>query len=234
MASKIGLFVLLWISVLGSAAAQQLPWTIIANGTLTTSSQIYLFPDATDPVARSVYTDLTSFFGYGMEIRYHFPDTHVAVGVSADYSRATSQQPLSSSIPVDIPVADGYRALTIEGTGYFLIPFSGSGFGVFMGGGIGGYFGKRTYTLGDTEAPLVGWTPGFGIHVLAGVSVHFTERLSVLGEMKFRDLQFSSTNQFRSSPVIYQGTQIRVDRTPFNSNVHTDGITFQIGLGFSM
>lgn len=235
MASKNGILGLLVLTSLVPARAQELPWTVIVNGTLTTSSQIYIFPDASDPFLRSEYTDLTSFFGYGMEVRYQFPETHVAVGISADYSRATSQQPLSSLIPESIPVVDGYRALTIEGTGYFIIPFSGSTFGVFMGGGVGGYFGKRDYAIGDTQAPLISWKPGFGIHVLAGVSVHFTERLSVVGEMKFRDLQFESTNQFRSSRVTYGGIEITgINRAPFDSNVHTDGITFQLGVGLSL
>jgi len=226
--------VVLVVVVIVPTRAQELPWTIMAKGTLTTSSQIYFNPDATDPVTRSEYTDLTGFFGYGAEVRYQFPDTRVAAGISVDYARATVEQPLSGSIPENIPVKDGYGALSVEGTGYFIIPFSGSSFGVHMGGGIGGYFGKRTYSIGTADAQLVGWKPGFGIHVLAGVSVHFTERLSVIGEMKFRDLQFSSTNQFSNSSITYQGTQVRLSREPFDSNVHTDGITFQLGFGFSL
>jgi hypothetical protein len=233
MTTKTGLLLVLIVGMGIQASAQQFPWTVIVNGSLTTSSQIYFNPNASDPVLRSEFTDLPSFFGFGGEVMYRVPESHVAIGVSTDYSRARVQQPLSGSLLQDIPVDDGYKALTMELTGYFLIPFSGGNFGVFMGGGVGGYIGRRSYTIGNSEASLVSWHPGFGIHVLAGVSWRVLDRISIMGEMKFRDLQFSSTNQFPKSPVIYQGTQIRVSPTPFDSNIHTDGITFQVGLGFS-
>ncbi len=215
------------------ASAQEHPWTLIANGILTSSSQIYYNPYSADPILRSQYLELSGFFGYGLELKYQIPESHVAFGLSVDRGNARNTAPLSGYLDQTIPVDDGYSVIPVELSGYFLIPISGNTFSLFMGGGTGVYFGKRIYAIGGTDADLVSTSPGFGIHVLAGASFRFTERLSVVGQMKFRDVQFESTNQFSATPILYEGTQIRVSRTPFTSSIHTDGIVFQLGLGVS-
>ena len=55
------------------------PLSIILKGNLTTSSLIYVTPDAADPVAQGNTFDLSGTFGYGAEIRYRIPETSLAV-----------------------------------------------------------------------------------------------------------------------------------------------------------
>jgi hypothetical protein len=208
--------------------AQDLPWTIVLKGNLTTSSQIY-----PDPIENAPYVDVTDFFGYGAELKYLIPETHLAVSISVDRIHARFEQPLFKYQGPYIPVNDGFDAVPVEVTGYFIIPASGNTFGIFMGGGLGMYFGQRTYSWGTTEADLVNSTPGIGIHVLAGVSYRFVQQFSVIGEMKFRDLQFKATNKFPVAVVDYEGTRLRLPSGPIDSNIHTDGITFQIGVAFN-
>ena len=129
---------------------------------------------------------------------------------------------------------DGYRAIPVELTGYFMIPFSTKKVGIFIGGGAGLYFGKRTYRLAGVEAPVVESSPGFGIHVLAGLSYSFTPWISLVGEMKFRDLQFTSSNAFSVPQITYNGAVITVGQEPFASRVNTDGIVFQLGVAYTL
>jgi hypothetical protein len=210
------------------AAAQDLPWAIVLKGNLTTSSQIY-----PDPVEHASFLDVTDFFGYGVEVKYLIPETHLAVSVSVDRIHARFEQPLFKYQGPYIPVNDGFNTVPVEVTGYFIIPASGNTFGIFMGGGLGIYFGQRVYSWGATDADLVNSTPGIGIHVLAGVSYRVMQHFSLIGEMKFRDLQFKSTNKFAAAVVDYEGTRLRLPAGPIDSNVHTDGITFQIGVAFN-
>ncbi|HTY60542.1 MAG TPA: hypothetical protein VMF59_17085 [Bacteroidota bacterium] len=206
------------------------PFSVILKGNLTTSSLIYVTPDASDPVAQGNTFDLTGTFGYGAEIRYRFPETSLALGFSADYIRSRGTGSLNGT---RIPIEDGYTAIPVELTGYFIIPLSGEYFGVFMGGGAGMYFGSRRYVLAGVEAPSVQNTPGFAIHVLGGISYRFLNSFQGVFEMKFRDLQFQSVNQFASRVIRYQDTVINVSTAPFNSRVETDGIIFQIGIAFN-
>lgn len=207
------------------------PFSIILKGNLTTSSLIYVSPDAVDPVAQGNTVDLTGTFGYGAEIRYRIPETSLALGVSADYIRSRGASSLNGTT---IPTRDGYTAIPVELTGYFIIPLSGEYFGVYMGGGAGMYFGSRTYSLAGVEAASVENTPGFAIHVLGGISYRFLKSFQGIFEMKFRDLQFESVNAFSTRVIRYQDTVINVSTQPFKSRVETDGIIFQIGIAYTL
>lgn len=216
-----------------SLQAQERPFSMILKGNFTTSSEIFPNPGSTDPIARSLSYAVDDFFGYGGELRYQFSGWNIAVGVSADYIKAGSSYTISLSPLQHVPVEDGYMVVPIEVTGYFIIPASGKTFSIYMGGGGGAYFGQRVYSLAGTEAAVTGTKPGFGIHVLGGISIHVTERFFFVGEMKFRDLQFESTNVFSMPEITYQGFTAPVSQAPFNSKIHIDGILFQLGAAFS-
>ncbi|MBM2846533.1 MAG: hypothetical protein HW407_1845 [Bacteroidetes bacterium] len=227
------LFVLNAIFLRPSASAQERNIAVVLKANITTASRLFTNPNSPDVIQRSQFFSLEDFFGYGLEVRYLIPETNIALGLSTDYIRTTVTQTVRISTSKSIPVEDGYRVIPVELTGYFLIPVSGETFGVFMGGGVGGYFGRRVYKLGNTEAATTDIGRGFGIHVLGGLSYRFTEWFSLNAEMKFRDLQFQTTNQFASSTAVYNGTFINVSRAPFDGRVHTDGVVFQLGTVFN-
>jgi hypothetical protein len=206
------------------------PFTLILKGNLTTSSLIYVTPDAADPVQQGNTFNLTGTFGYGAEIRFRFPETNLALGISTDYIRSSGSSTLNGT---SIPTQDGYTAIPVEMTGYFIIPLSGEYFGVYMGGGAGVYFGNRTYSIAGIEAASVNNTPGFAIHVLGGISYRFWGSFQGTFEMKFRDLQFQSEDAFTTRVIRYRDTIINVSTQPFNSRVETDGIVLQIGIAFT-
>ncbi|HEX9006293.1 MAG TPA: hypothetical protein VF889_03290, partial [Bacteroidota bacterium] len=173
-------------------------------------------------------------FGYGAEVRYFFPEAHVALGLSVEYLQATVDRPITTAnTGAVIPVSDGYTVVPIEFTGYFLIPFSGPTFGVYMGGGAGVYPGWRQYSVGNVASSSGTMAPGAGIHVLAGVSYRPISRLTILGEMKFRDLQFKTSNSFPGTRIIYQGIAVPVSAAN-DASIHTDGMIFQLGVGISL
>jgi hypothetical protein len=222
--------VFLFSTLSQSLASDAKSFSISFKGSLTTGSQLFPHPNSADEAQRAEFFSIKEILGYGIEVRYRFPETELAIALSADYLRATE----SSSIRLSgkqIPLDDGYRVLPVELTGYFLIPISGDVIGVYMGGGAGAYFGRRIYRIGNTEAPSIDQGVGVGIHVLSGVSYRFSNVVSVNAEMKFRDLQFNSTNQFPASKIQYGTTSVDVPTTkPFESRVHTDGIVFQVGV----
>ncbi len=205
-------------------------FSIAVKGSLTTTSQLFPNPNSPDEVQRAQFISLKDIWGIGVEVRYRFPETDLALALSADYLRTTQRSSIRLSGNRTIPVDDGYRVIPVELTGYFLIPLSGETIGVYMGGGGGAYFGRRVYRIGSVEAPSTNHGVGFGIHVLSGVSYRFTDMISAVAEMKFRDLQFTSVNQFSSSTIRYGSTVVPVSTLPFESRVHTDGIVFQLGI----
>lgn len=215
-------------------------FSLVFRGNLTTGSQLFPMPNASDPFDRAQYLPINDILGVGIELRYRIPETNLAFGISAEYLRTTTDNNTVSfyggpNSPIKvvgnsrIPVEDGYRVIPLEATGYFLIPISGPTFGVYMGGGAGAYFGHRIFRIAGTEAGATNSGVGFGIHVLGGMSFTFTDFFALSAEMKFRDLQFESTNAFSRATIHYGDSDVSVSTEPFDSRVHTDGIVFQLG-----
>ncbi len=217
--------------LMGRLNAGEKPFAVIVKGNLTTSSLLYPNNNAADEILRTTSYPVGSFFGTSIELRYRFPESNAAVGVSADYLRAKSDRSITAG-SLTVPVEDGYRVIPVEVTGYFIIPFSGPTFGVFMGGGAGLYFGRREYTVAGVAPASVSVSPGFGIHVLGGVSYRLNDLLSLTAEMKFRDLQFEETTQF-TKRIRYQGTLLNIGTSPETLRVQTDGMIFQLGVAIS-
>jgi hypothetical protein len=222
----------LWVLCVGmpqASTAREKLFFLTVKTNYTTGSQLFSNLDSPNEVERAQFLPIENFFGYSIELKYQIPETYVALGLSADYISTTKASPLRISPAQSIPAEDGYRVIPLELTAYFLIPVSGPTFGIYMGGGGGVYLGHRIYSIAGVEAASAGQGHGFGIHVLGGLSYNFTEWFSMSGEMKFRDLQFSSSNAFPVSQILYNNTVINVSRKPFDSRVHTDGIVFQLG-----
>ena len=218
---------------ISAARADENAFSIVVKGNLTTGSQLFTNPNSPSAVQRADFIPIKDFFGYGLELRYQIPDTYLALGLSAEYVRATVSKSLFAPPVTAVPVDDGYRVVPIEMTAYFLIPVSGPFFGVYMGGGAGVYIGRRDYSVAGTEAATTDWGHGFGIHVLGGFSFQLNNWFALNAEMKFRDLQFSTTNAFAVSRIRYQSATVNLSQTPFASQVHTDGIVFQLGAAIS-
>jgi hypothetical protein len=157
----------------------------------------------------------------------------LSVGISSDRIVSSETQDVRLGGGRTVPEDDGYVLIPVELTGYFRIPVTDGAFGVFMGGGAGLYFGQRRYALAGAAAGSTGSTPGFGIHVLAGVHYRFTEAFDLTAEMKFRDAQFETTNAFTTPSVRYGATQVTLPGKPFDASIHTDGMVIQFGAAYS-
>jgi len=211
------------------------PFQVVVQGSYTTSSSLFPNPEAPGAVDRAYSVELEGSLGYGAEIRYAIPSTQVTIGLGAEYIVASSsgRRPITPSATRTVPVDDGFEVVPIELTAYLAIPVAGESFGLYMGGGAGAYIGHRTYALAGVEAPSTGNGTGFGIHVLGGMRWRFVPRVTAFGAMKFRDLQFESSNVFTVPAVEYNGLQIPVSQEPFPSRVNTEGIVFQFGVAVS-
>ncbi|MEK7249834.1 MAG: hypothetical protein AAB209_05355, partial [Bacteroidota bacterium] len=123
---------ILSVTISQSRASEGKSFSVSLKGSLTTGSQLFPNPNSSNDSLRAAFFSLKDIWGYGIEVRYRFPETDLAIALSADYLR-TTQSRLTDIIPED----DGYRVIPVELTGYFIIPLSGETIGVYMGGGAG-------------------------------------------------------------------------------------------------
>ena len=92
----------------------------------------------------------------------------------------------------------------MEFTGYFHIPVTDGAFGVYMGGGVGVYFGERRYALAGCTGRIDRRGRRGSVSMSsAGCSYRFTEGFMLSVELKFRDAQFEATNAFAVPSVRY-------------------------------
>jgi hypothetical protein len=215
-----------------SASAQDHPFTVAVGGSLSTSSELFPHTDNSDETIRNQFLPLDDLFGVSLDIRRQFDAIGIQMGLSVEYVSKTESSTLPISSARSVPVADGFTVVPIELTGYFTIPIGNEMFRVYMGGGGGVYVGTRTYTIATANALTVSRTAQAGIHVLGGFEYACSPMLVIRSEIKFRDVQFETVNQFEQLYVPYRGTIVTLDQQPLASRVSINGMVLGLALGF--
>lgn len=224
---------LLLLTLFLSAAAQgqERLYSVEIFGAFTTSSKLFPHPTDPDELSRSFFLALDNVFHAGIELRRSIANTGLHIGLGIEYIQKTDV----INVPVvsaNVPARDGYRAVPIELTGYFVLPIGNEALHLYIGGGGGIYTGSRLYEYPGARAAAIDNKPGFGIHVLSGMEYFLKQSFSLRCEIKFRDVQFESTNQFGPATMIYNGAIVPLNQTPFSSRLNIDGMTLRLGIAY--
>lgn len=221
--------VIFTLVVSGISPAQERFNSLSVFGTFTTSAKLFPSPDDADEFTRGQFLPLNDIFGFGLEFRRDIPAIRVQLGLSIEYLSATELINVPATV-ISVPVRDGFHAIPIEFTGYFVIPFGGEKIQLFMGAGTGVYLGFRTYDYAGTDAVLISRSVGVGIHVVSGVEYLLSDLLSLRSVIKFRDAQFESTNRFTQPTTVYRGSTIPLSQDLLSSRMNIDGMVATIGI----
>ncbi|HEY6192962.1 MAG TPA: hypothetical protein VI215_11630 [Bacteroidota bacterium] len=213
-----------------AAFTQEQPYSIALFGTFISSSKLFHHPEDPDQIIRSQFLPLDDIFSAGIDLRRNFDQFRVQVGLSAEYISKNGTVSIPVTSTTSIPAQDGFTAIPIELSGYFLIPLGDSKLQIYMGGGGGIYLGTRSYRLGGAEAPTVERNTGYGIHVLSGIEYWLRPAVSLRSDLKFRDVQFETVNRFETLTTTYLGRTILLDQAPLQSRVSIDGMTVTLGI----
>lgn len=219
------------------SAAQDRIRTLSVKGMYTSSSRLFPTPEAADEIARHRYNSLDHIFGYGADIRYGLPNINVILGLTVEYLEKSGDfftQYERNDETFLVPTIDGYHILPVELTGYFLIPISSERIQFYIGGGVGVYFGRRMYEIGDARSESLERSVYPGIHVLSGLDYYFHPRIGLRAEMKFRDPDIETRNRFTEDSVVYEGEQFNLPDGDVPSRINVDGIAFSLALIFRL
>lgn len=215
----------------GEAHAQDYANRISLYGTFTTSSKLFGHPNDPDETLRSEFLPINDIFSAGIDYRRSLESIHLEIGLSVEIITKSVDLSGGDSATI-VPAQDGFTAVPIELSGYFIIPIGTERLHFYMGGGGGVYFGTRRYSEAGVEAVTVERNTGFGIHILSGAEYAFASRLSVRSEVKFRDIQFQTVNRFIQSTITYGGSTVTLDQSPLQSRIAIDGMMLSAGLVF--
>ncbi|MDE3056797.1 MAG: hypothetical protein KGJ59_02430 [Bacteroidota bacterium] len=209
-------------------------WTVVFKGSYTTSARFLYNVNEPDQFLNSNY--FSSIFGFGGSVRANFSEDF-AVGISTEKMKFSEQSLVQYVIggnEVLAPVSEGFVVYPLEVSGYFFLPFSTEYVRVYLGGGVGAYFGERTYSVGTENMAAENSPSGFGIHVLTGLEYRLFPNVMLQGELKFRDPQFDSVNKFQHASAIVNGAVIPLSTSPETTRVNVNGITYTLGVAYTL
>lgn len=228
---RITLCVLIAVVIVHTCSrAQEKPFSLAVYGSFTTSSKIFHHAGDPDELIRNQFYPVDDIFGAGIDLRRSIETIGIQIGINVDYiSRSEKFNfPITSSRTV--PASDGFTAIPVELSGYFIIPVGDENVQLYMGGGFGMYIGHRRYAIADVEAPALGKKMQTGIHIVSGVQYTVIPSLALRSELKFRNVQFETTNKFLQSSARYQGSTISLPQQPIVSRVNIDGMILTFGV----
>lgn len=204
---------------------------IALNYSFTTSSKLYLFPNAQDPILRNQNVEMDGINSYGIDIRYRISEPLI-IGLSTEYLKNTKNHGEFSVGGFVIDIDDGFELIPVELTLYYLVPFSTEKFKFYMGGGAGLYFGKHIRNFSDVSVSDIGSETTYGIQVTTGMDYLANEFISLRAEMRFRDPEFDMKSKYSKQIFEHQGRSLLLSRETFETKANVDGITFLIGIVF--
>jgi len=208
---------------------------IAANLVYTTSAEVFLNPNSSNPEVRNRSFTLEDVWGSSLDIRYRFTKEFI-LGVNVEYMKKSELAPnLTAFIDNQVlifEVEDGFTLIPIEVTAHYYFPFSTEEFKFVMGGGLGYYIGEFIRIFQDVELEVTQRNFALGFHVSASMDYMIFENLSARLEMKFRNPQYTVSSKYSKTEVIYQGNIIQLPENEFETKIDIDGLTFSLGVVF--
>jgi len=173
----------------------------------------------------------------GIEVRGKLHED-IFLSLCSDYFKAVTDEQrltvISDLIPKSVKIEDGFVAVPVELTLNYRLPFSGSEFKFYMGGGVGYYFGSHYRKIGDIEANNAERQHAYGIQVGLSMEYVYRENYILHAGMKFRDPQFNVKSTYSKRETDINGMHIYVAQESFDSKINIDGITFFMGVAFTL
>ncbi len=210
---------------------------ISANLVYTTSAEIFLNPNSSDPVVRNQSFTLEDILNPSLDIRYRLSEYFI-LGLNVEYINKSTEAPnltaFVGSQLILFNVEDGFRVVPIELTAHYFFPFSTDNFKFLMGGGIGYYRGEFIRKFSDVDLSVVQRKIALGIHVSASLDYMVLNNVSFRFEMKFRDPQYEVRSEYNKTEVNYQGETITLPGDAFETKVNLDGLTFVLGIVYHL
>lgn len=206
---------------------------IAVNYSYTTSSKLYLSPNAQDPILRNQNVEMGGAKSYGIDIRYRISEPLI-IGLSAEYLKNTKNHDEFSVGGFVIDIDDGFELIPVELTLYYLVPFSTEKFKFYMGAGAGLYFGKHIRNFSDVSVSDIGSETTYGIQVATGMDYVANEFISLRVEMRFRDPELDMKSKYSKQIFEYRGRSLLLSRETFETKSNVDGMTFLVGIVFRL
>lgn len=200
------------------------------------SATIQLHPFSNDIFEKSLTEELDGGYGYGISIKKKLFREDLSFGFSLEYLKIIDDELVqtfeSSAGRVRARVTEELWLLPVEFTGYFNIPNFSEDIKVYLGGGIGVYFGDRKRTIANISSKTISKQEGFSFVVLSGLEFLFDKHVSGVFEIRFRQGEYRIKSEFPVSGVVLNGAVYPIEKN-LNSRVFVDGLKLSLGVAYN-
>ncbi|MDQ3021915.1 MAG: hypothetical protein M3R36_15280 [Bacteroidota bacterium] len=211
-------------------------FSIMPSVNYVSSATIQLNAFSNDLFERSETEALSGGYGYGLTIRKKFFRQDLSFGFTAEYLKIfdgeLDQSFGNDSIRVRARVSEELFLIPIEFSGYFNIPDFSEDLRIYLGGGLGVYFGDRKRTVLNIESQTISKDPGFSFVILSGMEILVSKQISGVFEIRFRQAEYSVSSQFPVSTININGTIFPLEKN-LNSKVYVDGLKLTLGIAYN-
>lgn len=227
----------------GNAVSQELSGVAIGNGfsiipsfNYISSAEIQLYSSSRDLFERNITEEINGGYGYGISIRKNFFRQDLSFGISTEYITIVDDQNTQTfttdSSSIRVRVTEELTVIPLEFTGYFNIPQFTEELNIYLGGGIGIYFGDRVRKLVNLTSRTTAKDANFSFVILSGMEYFFSKNISGVFEMRFREGEYNVRSEFPVSSFTVNGVTYELEQN-LNSQIFVDGLRLSFGISYN-
>jgi hypothetical protein len=211
-------------------------FSIMPSVEYVSSATIQLYPYSKDLFERGLTEDLNGGYGYGITVRKKLFRQDLSFGITTEFLKIYDDELTETfendTFRVKARVSEELWIVPIEFSGYFNIPQFTDDLNIYLGGGLGIYFGDRKRTVLNVESKTISKNSGFSLIVLSGMELLFNKQFSGVFEIRFRQGDYSVRSEFPSSTININGITYPLEKN-LNSNIFVDGLKLTLGIAYN-
>lgn len=211
-------------------------YSIIPTVNYVSSAVIQLNAFSESAFERSQTEELSGGYGYGITVRKKIFNDDLAFGLNVNYLYIYDNEIIQTfqegESRIRARVTEELWFVPVEFTGYFNIPNFTDDIEIFLGGGLGAYFGDRKRTILNIESKTVSKDPGYSFLVLSGMEFLITKQFSGVFEIRFSQGEYTVKSEFPASAINSNGTIFQLDKN-LNSKIYVDGLRLSLGVAYN-
>lgn len=184
---------------------------------------------------RNETLEISGGYGYGISVTKRLFDEDLAFGISVEYASITDEENSeifdNGEVRIRARIKEELTVVPVELSGYFGLPAFTEGLDMYLGAGVGVYFGDRKRTVISLESETLAKEPGFGIVLMSGIGYEITDNLNGVFEFRFRQGEYRVKSRFPASTFTAGGNTFTIE-PQVDSKVFLDGLKLSLGFSF--
>ncbi len=209
-------------------------FSVSVSGNYISSASLQLYSGTGNLVEENLLTELEGGYSIGLNLKKRIFGDNIFLTLSSEYISLQDdelyQVLYTDSNLFKINVSEKLTVIPLELSFYYLLPEFFKNTNIYIGGGIGTYFGNRKRQLGPYFSETLSTSLNFSMNVLFCAEYKLSENFAANIELRFRDAQYGVFSRYPYDSITIDGVVYHFPQE-FKSDIFIDGL--RIGFGFT-